>query len=237
MVYRKFYRGSLTAGTKIPATTSGFVTPPGYDRIGHIWMSGADHESLDVSFPLGDHPFNLEQIPTLGEIAVNTRVLNIQDFPNGGKAWCGWKTHEGMMLDMIPRGNESTDVSVITVEYLNSSDNFGIYRMGALHWIRGDAVTYGTTTNNTKIVDVPEICRRWMFWMAHGAGSEFAGLMLEKDGMPHTIKSNHGALNAAENPVSFELMNLPRTPFLYHYENTDLYTGTAVLTNYVAYTY
>ena len=85
-----------------------------------MYFEGADGEDITVTFPLGDSKYNEEHVPCgQGEIAVNTRVNQIMDFPNGGKIWCGWPTHEGQQIDLRESNSwRGTLESVSTAELI-----------------------------------------------------------------------------------------------------------------------
>lgn len=230
MPYMKYHFAALTSGTKITATTSGFITPPGANRIGHIHVDGADHEALTITFPLGDHKYNEEKIYVGCEIAEHTRTQGIFPFPYG-MTWCGWPTHEGQQLDITPDDGTSSDNSVIYVEYLYPEDTYGIYGAPALHWQYADEQTYGTTTTGTRILEKHSGAGKLMWVGSHAAGSTAINWTYQKGGEVQTVPGNHAAIDAAITPIPFWYINRP-CDNIYAYYDTDLYTGTGVIAMY-----
>lgn len=232
---------SLTAGTPVSGDTSGFIMP--FDGfVGHIWKStGSDSESYKFRFPGGQHAFNEENVFMCGgEIAINTKIQNHPlRFPEGA-SWCGWALPKGTRITYEPDGAESSDDAVLQMEVFtpDSRPNFFPYNQGPLHHIRMDDITYGTTTDGTKICDLPAKVNGIAWMAAHGAGQNTWEYRLEKDGYKFAIPGNHNAIDAAEEPVGWYWVG--HTPDeivsrrVYYSNNAFYFTGTAVAASYIA---
>lgn len=190
------YNASLTAGTKILSSTTGFVVPKGYAGVTRIYKSGANGEMLKFTFPGGEHRYAQEEVYVGGEIAVETRLLPVKP------VWCGWILPEGTKIDVTCEGAESTTEGWIFVEFGKAED----FIYPPLHHEHVD-ITTGTTADNARLLDIPDGCHTLYAVLCHGANQEKLGFRLTKKGDEYAVIASHHATHAMLNQWDFQIIN------------------------------